>query len=317
MKTHVQENKTQSFAERIRLHDRIIWILLVFFIWYEIIGGSFDFMLQGLFSRLSVSNSMAFVLNYTSTLGGTIAFFLLCLYKKNRPVPENVLPSRKKRSFSYLGAGLLLGFMTNFFCILCAMLHGDIKLIFDFHLSGIPLMLFALFSVFIQSSTEEIWTRGFLYDRVNVHYPLWLAIVVNGVAFGLLHAMNPGITPLAMADLIFCGISYSLLRWYTGSIWICMGVHTMWNFTQNFIFGLPNSGLVSETSIFHLDAANGMSNLIYDHVFGVEGALPAVFMDILLGALCLYLGWKKGRLGELLLSKESKEKQEKLVTNEE
>jgi hypothetical protein len=108
-----------------------------------------------------------------------------------------------------------------------------------------------------------------------------------------------------MGDLIICGLAYSLLCWYSGSIWTCFGIHTMWNFTQNFIFGLPNSGLVSECSIFHLDAANGISNWIYSYEFGVEGAVPAVFIDLLLAASILYLAKKNGRLEELKMSRES------------
>ncbi len=34
-----------------------------------------------------------------------------------------------------------------------------------------------------------------------------------------------------------------------------MGVHMAWNYTQNIIFGLPNSGIVSGFSLFKLDAA--------------------------------------------------------------
>jgi hypothetical protein len=100
-----------------------------------------------------------------------------------------------------------------------------------------------------------------------------------------------------------CGLSYSLLRWYTGNIWIAMGIHTGWNYTQNFLLGLPNSGLVSEVSLFHLGAANGTTNLIYDYGFGVEGALPALFIDSLIGIICLVLAARDGRLGELGISR--------------
>jgi hypothetical protein len=78
-----------------------------------------------------------------------------------------------------------------------------------------------------------------------------------------------------------------------------MGIHTGWNFTQNYLFGLPNSGLVSEASVFHLDAANGITNLIYDWDFGVEGGLPALFIDGFLGAVIIYLACRNGRIREL------------------
>ena len=85
-----------------------------------------------------------------------------------------------------------------------------------------------------------------------------------------------------------------------------MGLHTMWNFTQNFVFGLPNSGLVSQVSIFRLDVANGISNHMYNYEFGIEGAIPALVLDCLLGILCLVLAKRDGRLGELRMSYQKK-----------
>ena len=65
-------------------------------------------------------------------------------------------------------------------------------------------------------------------------------------------------------------------------------------------------GLVSEVSIFHLDAANGVSNLIYDYGFGVEAAIPALIVDALLGIVCLLLARRDGRLSELTMSYEKR-----------
>lgn len=290
--------------------NRIIWILAAFFVWYMVVSSFLTLYQESLQNHLfpHPSPAMKFVLEYYAlTLSSVVVFFLICwLTKKNRFLLDVVKPTAKRRSMSKLGVGILLGFLTNFFCILCALLHGDIKLYLDFSSSQIPIMIFAFICVFIQSSSEEIWCRVFMYDRINVHYPLWVAIVVNGIVFGLLHSFNPGITALAMADLIICGLAYSLLRWYSSSVWTCFGIHTMWNFTQNFIFGLPNSGLVSEASIYHLDAANAVSNWVYSYEFGVEGAVPAIFIDLLLIVVIMVMAKKKGRLGELMESLESR-----------
>ena len=288
--------------------NRILWIILAFFGWFMILGSFAELAFQALLQRLfpDVPDEVSFILEfYTPVLGSCLVFLLMCvIVKKDRPLLEVIKPTRAKRSMSWLGIGLLLGFLSNFFCIICALLHGDIKLSPSFSASQIPFYLFALLSVFIQSTGEELWCRCMLYERINVHYPLWVAIAVNSTLFGLLHSFNDGITALAMADLIICGLAYSLLRWYTGSIWCCFGIHTMWNFTQNLIFGLPNSGLVSRASMFTLDAANGTSNLIYDYTFGVEGALPAVLSELLIAAVIIWAAAGSGRLGELMLSKE-------------
>ena len=298
----------KEFFRKTHFTNRIIWILLAWFVLYEILDSFLIWPFSEALMALAGTDNpaMTFIVQYYTPLIISCVFFILvCLVlKRNRFLLEGVKP--KQGSMKMLGVGILLGFLTNFFCILCALLHGDIKLYLDFSASQIPLMIFALVSVFFQCTSEELWCRSFLYDRINVHYPLWVAVLINGVLFGLMHCLNPGVTVLAIADIAVCGISYSLLRWYTGSIWTCFGIHTMWNFTQNFIFGLPNSGLVSEASVFHLDAATGISNMIYSYEFGVEGALPAVFIDALLGAVILWAAWKTGRLGELLESRESR-----------
>lgn len=290
--------------------NRIIWIILAFFGWYILLADMLVLLFEKLLHSVfrNPSNALVFVNTYYAPLFASCAFFvLMCLViKKNRFMLEIIKPTREKRSMSKLGTGILLGFLMNFFCIVCALLHGDIKLYFDFSAGQIPVMIWAFIGVFFQSTSEELWCRCFMYERINVHYPLWVAIVVNGVVFGALHSFNDGITWLAMADLIICGLSFSLLRWYSGSIWTCFGIHTMWNFTQNFIFGMPNSGLISEASIFHMDAVNAASNWCYSYEFGVEGAVPALLMDLLLGVLIIIFAARQGRLGELLESRESK-----------
>lgn len=290
-----------------RIRDNIFWIILVTFVFYIVISSVFEGyvitpLLLTLGYKFDVSAGMNFVLDmYTGTIASVIILFILCrIFPKNRSIWSTFTLKDSGNTWKKLFIGLGLGFLTNFICIIIALCHGDLKFSFDASIKMLPLMSFALFSVFIQSSSEEMWCRGFMYERLNVRYPLWLAIVVNGSIFGLLHIFNEGVTVLAIADIIICGISYSLLRWYTRSMWVAMGIHTMWNFTQNFIFGLPNSGLVSEVSIFRLNAVNGISNLIYDYKFGIEGAVPAVAVDMLLGITIIYSAKCDGRLRELL-----------------
>ena len=315
-----------QFKERKFKGNNIIWILFLIIALY-VVGASIfqEKFTTFLLTLRDWSSSMYFILGYYTAVLASIIFLavVLLVIRKNHFIMRSFLPAGRKKEIqvkviedTYIASnnntvkmlliGLLLGFLTNFTCILCALAHGDIKLYFDFSANQIPVLLFALLSVFFQSTSEELWCRGYLYERLNIHYPLWVAIVVNGVFFGLLHIFNDGVSPMAIIGIIICGFSYSLVRWYTGSIWICMGIHTMWNFTQNFLFGLPNSGLVSEMSVFHLDAATGTSSLIYDYGFGVEAAIPALLVDAALGIGALLLAKRDGRLGELTMSYEKR-----------
>ena len=292
--------------KKIVKNNLIIWILAVTVLWYVFIFsllGEILFLPQvtEAVGLGGMSDGMRFIVEmYLSTIVPLIGIFVYTgVTKRNRFVLRSFLPGYQRNGMKTLLQGLLVGFVMNFGCIVCALVHGDIKLYYDFALSQIPLMLFALVCVFIQSTSEELWCRGFVYERITIRYPLWVAIAVNGLFFAALHLANPGAAVLPIADIAVCGLAFSFAKWYTKSIWFPMGIHTAWNFTQNFLFGLPNSGLVSEASVFTLDAASAKSNLIYDAAFGVEGAVPAVAADAILGIVCLILAAKNGRLREL------------------
>ena len=337
---HENQTKQSKVKWYVKLRRNLFWILFVFFAVYIILSTileelSFDFWLIPALAT-KVSAGLIYVLMYyTATVISVIVLFLLCwivrynryiwksfLFPKNHAEAamdeQDILADfygRKNNGFKMLGWGLLLGFLMNFFCIVCALIHGDIKLYFEAVPNQIPLFLFAFVSVFIQSSSEEMWCRGFLYDRLHERYPLWAAILINGSIFGALHIFNEGATVFSIIEIVVCGVSFSLLRWYTGNVWIVMGLHTAWNFTQAILFGLPNSGLVSEVSLFHLDASTGVSNLIYDFEFGVEGAIPSFIMDALVGVVVIVLAAKKGRLKELTMNRPKALKASDLTTD--
>lgn len=316
----------ENAKKRKSLADNLLWIIVLVILLYFFLSSFISVGVYYLLSLLPVTSPAIVFINeyYTPTIGDVILLVIICLIiKKNRFILRSFLPkgagknhkinvvedtyeASQENTGRNLLLGLLIGFLTNFVCVLCALIHGDVSFSLNFSFSMIPVLIYALLMVFIQSTSEELWCRGFMYERICIRYPVWVAVLVNGVFFGVLHIFNDGVTFLAIANIIICGISYSLLRWYTGSIWVVMGVHTMWNFTQNFLFGLPNSGLVSEVSLLRLDSATGISNLIYDYGFGVEGAVPAVIVDCLIGVIVLILAKKNGRLGELGMSYETK-----------
>ena len=303
----------ETGKKKVNMNNRIIWIVLAFIVLFLFAGGLAVAALEALplpYDRLS--DSMFFIISYYVV--PFLPLFLLALLvlagiKKNRFIFEKLLPSYKGNTFKKFLAGLAAGFLMNTVCVLAAVIHQDIRLSYDFSLTEIPFMLFALFCICLQSSAEEIWCRGFLQERINIHYSFPAAAIVSSLVFGLLHAGNPGITPLALVNLILTGISYSLVYRVTDSLWVPAGIHTAWNYTQNLIFGLPNSGLVSETSVFRLEAAAGTRNLVYDPLFGVEGAVPCLIVTVMLGVLCIYRAHVQDSTGEWLLSYEARRKE--------
>ena len=64
----------------------------------------------------------------------------------------------------------------------------------------------------------------------------------------------------------------------------------MWNFTQDFIFGLPDSGNPAVISIFHTTVSG--SSFFYDEVFGIEGSCAAVIVNLIACCIIFLIGRK-------------------------
>lgn len=227
-----------------------------------------------------------------------VFFLVISVCKNNRPMWKCLAFRKWGNSIPALAAGLLLGFGTNTFCILMSILFGDIKLYFN---RFDPAMFFAfLFVVLIQSGAEEICDRCYLYQKLRRRYrhPA-VAILGNALIFMSMHLANPGIDMLAIVDLILTGVIFSLLVYYYDSLWGAIMFHTSWNFTQNIIFGLPNSGVVSEYSLFRLDAASARNGFFYTVDFGVEGSLGAIVVLAVLMIAILLLNRGRGERRDL------------------
>ena len=214
----------------------------------------------------------------------------MTLFRKNRYIGKCFLKNDTGNTLPYLGAGLLLGFLLNLLCASVAIFRGDVSLEFK-EFGFLPAVgLFA--AVFIQSSAEEALCRGFLYQRlVKATEKPYAAVFLNAVFFAVLHLLNDGMNPLAFYDIFITGVFFSLIVLYFDSLWMAMGIHATWNFTQSILLGLPNSGASFPYSIFGLDCGMTRTSFAYHREFGLEGTwLSAVLMT----ACCviLYL-WRK------------------------
>lgn len=229
---------------------------------------------------------------YLSFIGVWIAVLLwIGLWKSNRPILQQLWTKLPGNNWRFFLIGAVAGFGLNGLCILAAWLHQDIHLTYDsFH----PIaLLFILIAVLIQSSAEELICRVFLYQKLLRGYQKpAVAIIGNALLFAILHLMNPGVTFLSLLNIFLVGTLFSLVVYYFESVWCVFALHTVWNFTQNFLFGLPNSGLISGYSVFRLEASTARDSFAYNVGFGVEGTVFADLLMIAAIALVIFLGKK-------------------------
>ena len=237
------------------------------------------------------SAGVRFLFLYLEFIGIDLLVLLYCSQSEKaifRSFRAQKHGGRQGNTAKHLALGLLIGFLMNGVCILAAWLHGDL----DFSVGSFrPLyLIFALLCMLIQSGAEELLTRGYMLSALQERYGVWIAIAVNALFFGAIHLLNTGITVVSFAEIVGIGAALGLVVYCLDSLWMAIGIHTAWNFTQNLLFGLPNSGRVSQSSFLHLDAAK--NSAFYDAVFGVEGAIPALAVTVLLSAAVI-LYWRR------------------------
>lgn len=256
----------------------------------QILGGALTSLLA---QALGITDGATlFLFMYLSFIGIdllVLLYTLLCEKPVLHSFGRRAAPLGRGNTWKLFGIGLLAGFGMNALCILAAWLHGDIVLSvgrFD------PLyLLAALVCVCVQSGAEELMTRGYMLGALRDRYPLWLAVAVNSLFFGALHLFNNGVTVLSMVNIVAFGLALSIVMVRLESLWFCIAVHTAWNFSQSIFFGLPNSGIVSEGSFFHLEAAR--DSVVYSANFGVEGAITTTLVLLALTLAVLLIARRR------------------------
>ena len=234
---------------------------------------------------------LAHVLLYMGHLVILTVFLLYALaVRSDRRYILSFAKGKLSDNLKYGLFGGLFGFTLMGICIFAAFINGNISLSASQSLNPI-LFVFAFFAVLIQASTEEIEARGFLFGKmIDEGVSVKAAVLISSFFFAYLHAAKPGFGVLPLLTLFVVGIEYALSVHYFKTVWFCCGAHLMWNFTQDFIFGLPNSGTPSSISIFSA-VANG-SGFFYDQTFGIEGSAMSVIINILACILIILIGKK-------------------------
>jgi membrane protease YdiL (CAAX protease family) len=94
-------------------------------------------------------------------------------------------------------------------------------------------------------------------------------------------------------NVFLIGSLFVMSYHYFGSLWFLMAAHMMWNYLQDFVFGLPDSGRPAAVSFLNTTVLG--SSFFYDKDFGIEGSGMAAVMSILGCLLIILIGRKMER----------------------
>jgi len=151
----------------------------------------------------------------------------------------------------------------------------------------VPILVFALNS----SVFEELLFRGILFRIMEETLGTWLAMGISALIFGLLHLTDPNATLWsAIAVALTAGFTLAATFVFSRRLWIPIGLHFAWNFTQRF-FGLAVSGNNNQ-GLFNVRLSGPI--LLSGGAFGVEDSLLIVMMSLGVTVYFLWRAWERG-----------------------
>lgn len=144
---------------------------------------------------------------------------------------------------------------------------------------------------------EEVALRLIVFRLLWRAFGPWAALGLSALLFGVLHITNPNSSWFAALCIAAeAGVMLAGFYMLTGRLWVSIGVHAGWNFTQGWIFGAAVSGTdFFEGGPFMLEPATGVSEILSGGAFGPEASLAGLAVGTLVGAATLWLAWKRGR----------------------
>jgi membrane protease YdiL (CAAX protease family) len=207
---------------------------------------------------------------------------------ERRSVSELALPGMARE----LGLGVLIGAGLYTACVLILMVLGVYR---AEGLNGWSFLLPALAMALSSGTFEELLFRGVLFRSVEDMFGSWVALVVSSLLFGLTHLMNPqGTIEGALFIAVEAGLLLAASYMLTQRLWMGMGFHMSWNYTQSGIF----SGVVSGN-----DAAQGLvksaiegPDLLTGGSFGLESSVLALVLCTFTGIVILVMAVRRGRV---------------------
>jgi membrane protease YdiL (CAAX protease family) len=190
-----------------------------------------------------------------------------------------------------LGAGVALGALL--FCLTIGILAalGVYQITGK---NGWAIMIAGLSNAILSGVLEEVLIRGVLFRILEEWLGSWIALGLSAIIFGVLHLLNPGATLLnAAAISIEAGVLLAAAYMVTRRLWLCIGIHFAWNFTQGGIFSVAVSGGASKG--FFQSTMVG-PDWLTGGVFGAEASVVALVVCLAAGIALLALAVKRGHI---------------------
>ncbi len=191
-----------------------------------------------------------------------------------------------------LGLGLVLGTALYTCSVLILMAIGVMRI------EGVNPPVFMLPAIAMALSSgflEELLFRGALFRIVEQWLGSWISVFVSSVVFGVVHLMNPAATITgAIFISVEAGVLLAAAYMLTRRLWLGIGFHISWNYTQSAVFSGVVSGSVADPGLFKTVMTG--PDLLTGGSFGLEASLIACLLCTTAGTILVMRAVRRGQV---------------------
>jgi len=292
-------NKFQSYIDNIQEKNKFKLLLIPILVVTFIIVLN-QFLILPLMPIFNDSLEEIFSFSGTSNLADEAFCLFLSIFlmtKISKLKIEQLGFTKDNIVFSYLKGALFgtLQIFTVFFIIF------GLKAIDVYYVGNISiLLLIKVFIIFIfQALLEEILFRGYLMPFFSKVIGIKFTITLLSFLFTCIHLFNPNLDIIGLANVFLAGVTFSLIYYYTGNLWLVGAMHTLWNFILGFIVGSQISGIITYNSVFFSIPVEN-KDLISGGVFGFEASIVTTIVELTISLFVIYLIKKEKRIESLV-----------------
>ncbi|MDE2404530.1 MAG: CPBP family intramembrane metalloprotease [Sphingomonadales bacterium] len=209
---------------------------------------------------------------------------------------ERVVERRREAAFALPGAGrelaggLLLG--AGLFSLAVAL----VALLGGLAIEGVRGIgeLWGMAAMAVASGVyEELVFRGILFRQIERWLGSGVALALTAAFFGTAHLLNPDATWFAALAIAFeAGILLGAAYMLTRRLWLAVGIHAAWNFTQGWVFSVPVSGGRAPAGL--LQVTRHGPDWLTGGAFGLEASAVAMVVATGAGIAMLALARRRG-----------------------
>lgn len=189
----------------------------------------------------------------------------------------NALPKRATAREEW-SRGAVIGWALALIAVMPMVIFGALHPQFSWSAPAWEGAVVSILSLLLGALASEVAFRGFLFRRLIDATGPTTATILLSLIYALIASLGPNGTSLSFMVTIIAGVLFSMAYLRTHALWLGWGMHFAWAAATAVLFGLPNAGVASYSSVVQTDTSG--TAWLTGGVYGPDGALFTVIVFV-------------------------------------